>query len=78
MYYMFKRKEVNMLILNQNQLKEIADNINKGLSVQFPYTTLAQYNSYIKQIEEYMSNNKTHNQKYKSITIKADTERHNY
>ena len=53
-----------MLILNKNQLKEITDNINKGLSVQFPYTTLAQYNSYIKQIEEYMSNNKTHNQKY--------------
>ena len=63
-----------MLILNNNQLKEIANNINKGMSVQFPYTTLAQYNSYIKQIEEYMSNN----QKYKSITIKADTERHNY
>jgi len=67
-----------MLLLNNNQLKRIADNINKGLSVQFPYTTLAQYNSYIKQIDEYISINKTHNQKYKSITIKADTERHNY
>ncbi len=67
-----------MLLLNNNQLKEIADNINKGLSVQFPYTTLAQYSSYIKQIDEYISINKPHNQKYKSITIKADTERHNY
>jgi len=68
-----------MLILNNNQLKEIADKINKGLSVQFPYTTLSQYNSYIKQIDEYMSNNQTViGPKYKSISIKADTERHNY
>jgi len=43
-----------MYKLTKRQLKEIVINMDKGLTVQFPGTTLKQYQSYCKQIDNYL------------------------
>jgi hypothetical protein len=43
-----------MLKLTERQLKEIVNNMDKGLTVQFTNSTLEQYKNYIKQINCYL------------------------
>ena len=62
---MAPNKERNKMIqLTLKEIKEIIKKDSLGFTVQFGVCSLKQYNSYVKQIEEYKKNSSWHGDNY--------------